>query len=216
MNTIAKFIALLMKGFLVLQTLIGIKTMTRRTKGLEYINQNPDNWKLVQFVDNKAWFDWPKYGQWIVKCPYRIGDIVWIREQIAKYADEIYYAADWSNGEVEGWKGKWIPSIHMPKSACRLFLQIISVKLERLHDISEQDAIREGIEELRPWPEAPSKRRFKYYLPAKDSSTESAVFDPIMSFFSLWEFINGNDSVLSNPWVWVIEFKMVPKPETFA
>jgi hypothetical protein len=97
----------------------------------------------------------------------------------------------------------WKPSIFMPKAACRIFLEITDVKVERLQDISEEDAINEGVELL-------PNNRYKYYL--------SEYFDcinAVHSFQTLWKSINGAESWEANPFVWAIEFKQITKPENF-
>ena len=143
-----------------------------------------------------------------LNCPYgKPVDILWVRETWIKinideefggYRSEYAYRAD-DNEEygsiknglgkrfIDSWK--WRPSIFMPKAACRLKLQIVSVGVERLQDITEEDAIREGIELKYP--------RHEYH-----------ISDPGRQlFFDLWSMINGVDSTNANPWVWRIEFK---------
>lgn len=80
------------------------------------------------------------------------------------------------------------PSIHMPRWASRILLEITSVRVERLHDISEADATAEG---------TPHSLNH----PAGRTATENYQY--------LWECINGDGSWDLNPWVWVIEFKRV-------
>lgn len=94
------------------------------------------------------------------------------------------------------------PSIHMPKEAARIWLQVEDVRVERLHDISENDAINEGIDR-RLEPSAPNGIHYKHYL--KDKWGPS----PKHSFETLWHSINGKESWDNNPWVWVISFKVL-------
>jgi hypothetical protein len=104
---------------------------------------------------------------------------------------------------------KWKPSIFMPKKKCRIFLEITDVRVERLQDISEEDAIAEGIKKT--WINDDIKQcRFKNYINDGKGSKS-----PIDSFNSLWVSINGKDSWKANPWVWVYEFKVVEKPKDF-
>lgn len=94
---------------------------------------------------------------------------------------------------ITGWVTKFIPSIHMPRWASRITLEITAVRVERLQDISEADAISEGC--------APN------YLPNR-----AYQYDPYKSgYVSLWQGINGHGSWRANPWVWVIEFKVLQK-----
>ena len=147
------------------------------------------------------------------------GDILWVREtwQHTKILglnteDENYgfvYRAS-KNGQdfqhnMENWK--WKPSIFMPKEACRLFLEITNVRVERLQNIIEKDAIAEGIEEIHP---APFLIRWKNYLNPKQLLEE-----PTDSFKSLWQSINGKESWNQNPWVWVYDFKICEKPPLY-
>jgi hypothetical protein len=89
-------------------------------------------------------------------------------------------------------------SIHMPRAACRMLLEITGVRVERLNSISQEDAQAEGME-LTGW-------RPTYSDP--DSGGE--VWTPYDNFAQLWESIYGEESWKANPWVWVIEFKVVP------
>jgi hypothetical protein len=102
----------------------------------------------------------------------------------------IYRADGESEGRV-GWRGKWVPSIHMPRWASRLTLDIESVRVERLQDISEEDALAEGFttgtEELLGGAVA--------RLSARDY------------FQNTWQDIYGFASWDANPWVWVVVFR---------
>lgn len=89
---------------------------------------------------------------------------------------------------------KWRPSIHMPRWASRITLEITGVRVERLTNISEADALAEGIVQL---PDG------GYGLP--DGSHYHGA-DPRESYLKLWETINGDDSVAANPLVWVVTF----------
>lgn len=156
-----------------------------------------------------------------LKSPYgQPGDRLWVRETFAdlqgtgiehrpissgplqRYA----FAADAKPGshgdEARKEFGvKWKPSIFMPRAASRITLEITSVRVERLQDISESDAIAEGIEPLYgAWRDYGRKPSINYH-PAWAKAIES--------YRSLWEAINGPDSWAANPWVWVVEFKLV-------
>ncbi len=89
---------------------------------------------------------------------------------------------------------QWTPSIYMPRWASRLSLEIVSVRVERLNDISEADALAEGCDTDR--------------LP--DGAGEGGEWHcPTAWYADLWESINGAGSWAQNPWVWVVEFKVV-------
>lgn len=104
---------------------------------------------------------------------------------------------------------KWRPSIHMPHWASRLMLEIACVRVERLQDISEADAVAEGLETMaqhNPIGTPTGKTlALNPWIP-----NESPVWDtPIGAYRSLWESINGTDSWVLNPWVFVVEFKAI-------
>ncbi|WP_241723043.1 morphogenetic protein [Raoultella sp. HC6] len=134
-------------------------------------------------------------------CPFgAIGERIWVRETWARYnidqrSQDMAYRAttpeDWPDG------GRWRPSIHMPRWASRILLEITDVRVERLNSISEEDAQAEGME-LTGW-------RPTYSDP--DSGGE--VWTPYDNFAQLWESIYGEESWKANNWVWVIEFKVV-------
>jgi hypothetical protein len=140
------------------------------------------------------------------KFPFgQVGDVLWVRETFGtgKESGKTYYKANAGNFNML--VDKWKPSIFMPKDAARIWLKITNIKIERLHDISEKDAILEGVEKefsilFNEW-------RFKDYYNVK-SDWRSAV----SSFQSLWANINGINSWNSNPFVWVIEFERIEKP----
>ncbi len=94
------------------------------------------------------------------------------------------------------WAGKGRPSIHMPRWASRILLEVTAVRVERLQDISEEQAKAEGVRDA-------GEGSFD----VEDSKHFAA--DPRESFASLWSSINGESSWDANPWVWCIEFKRV-------
>lgn len=181
----------------------GRKTQTRRV-----VKPQPDEDGLAKFILSQRWED--TSGK-VYPCPYgQPGDVLWVRENYLKppiTSDKMIrdgadtwpkfeYVASCSETEIEqykdwGWKLK--PSIHMPNAACRLFLQIESVRVERLQEISEADAIAEGVTDF-------GKQEFHPIWTAKKA------------FKSLWQFINGTESWEANPWVWVVTFKKIEKP----
>lgn len=137
------------------------------------------------------------------------GDILWVRESWTQNGLEYYrYKADWpdpAKGVFIGpavplkYRNKWKPSIHMPYTACRIWLKVTGVKVERVQDISEEDAISEGIEgKMAQW---------KDYSGSKQIHGFAEV-----SFRTLWKSINGPESWNANPWVWVYTFERTEKP----
>ncbi|EAW6027549.1 hypothetical protein H0Q26_004372 [Salmonella enterica] len=109
--------------------------------------------------------------------------------------------ADWKPHTVnEKFDGGWRPSIHMPRWASRILLEITNVRVERLNDISECDAGAEGVPPagslLPDYPET-------FLTPKGDFAMAKVAFQ------RLWESIYGEESWNANPWVWVIEFKRI-------
>ena len=143
-----------------------------------------------------------------LESPYgKPGDVLWVREKWKK--NELFigwpyhYYAD-NDTFTRPDNEKWKPSIHMPRAACRLFLQITDIRVERLRDITEEDARHEGV---LPCPFVVGN--WKNYLPGDADSYAT----PVGSFCSLWQSINGPESWEDNPWVWVMKFKQIEKPE---
>lgn len=154
-----------------------------------------------------------------------VGDILYVRETWAPVASgfgSYIYKADYSEDATKERLDikKWRPSIHMPAEAARLFLRITDVRVERLNEISEEDAIAEGIERTRP------DGIFSYRSYAvKDGGSGVA---PYVSFRTLWQSIEplsravyyGDKKSIepnparweANPWVWVYTFERIEKP----
>ena len=152
-------------------------------------------------------------------CPYgKPGDRLWVRETfidlrgtgvehrpdpdgpLQRYA----YAADCRPGSHsdearQDFGLKYKPSIHMPRAACRILLEISDVRVERLQDITEEQAKTEGVRlytdhaELGDW----------WHV----EGIETYSADPRKSFELLWSSVGGDWN--ANPWVWVVEFKRV-------
>lgn len=154
------------------------------------------------------------------KPKYQKGDVLWVRETWAKIYDPIYkqkigyiYKCG-HNKNNDVYDFKWKPSIHMPKEACRLFLEVVDVRLERLQDITEEDAIGEGIEIV----DTNLGKGYKFYLERPPINAKVVVKKPKESFMSLWDSINGKKIGFAwkdNPEVWVYDFKVIDKPKEF-
>jgi hypothetical protein len=103
----------------------------------------------------------------------------------------------------EGWDGsslRWRPSIHMPRWASRILLEIVSVRVERLQDISAADCHAEGIAQC----DGIGSAAHMIDLASRMSGAPSI---DVITYATLWEVINGLGSWDTNPWVWVVEFK---------
>jgi hypothetical protein len=97
-------------------------------------------------------------------------------------------AYEWT---AKKYKKNWMPSIHMPRWASRIQLEVLNVRVERLQDISDADAKAEGVETLGLYP-------------GYDISSTG-------KFGGLWNHINGNESWDANPWIWRIEFQKIER-----
>ncbi len=179
--------------------LAGTKSQTRRG-----IKPQPDlvtNEIVARFTPNDQKLG--RLGE-VVNCPYgQVGDQLWVRETWQPHpeagmdypgqniqSDCVCYAADFNEHEVSDSK-PWKPSIHMPRWASRIQLEITGIRVERLQDIIEDDALAEGIT-YRDLPDNP------------DDTTKARTW-----YRGLWSTINGFDSWEQNPYVWVIEFKVI-------
>jgi len=182
----------------------------RKNKTRRIVKFGPDRQVKRSEVDRLGFYelDGTTYG---LLSPYGMpGDRLWVRETWAEIcynetgcdgleclyhgyeyrADKpgAKYAGGWDNGfdSSEVPPGcKWRPSIFMPRTACRLMLEVTDVRVERLKDISEYDAEQEGF--VSDWAES--------------------GFSAVNSFAELWDDINGEGSFDSDPFVWVITFK---------
>ncbi|MCO6367872.1 hypothetical protein GBO34_00905 [Roseivirga pacifica] len=227
---------ILMNTDMVVATLDGRKTVTRRTQGLEVINDEPSVWDFGGFetdpvLDNEDGGTTKLKGYYAyfiseeleltkhikVNCG-KPGDLLYVRETYAKYSHEVdgdyHYKAD---GErigillVQDYQEKELlsayrPSIHMPKSVARIWLQVKKLRLERLLNISPDQAIKEGISSI-------GKNYLDLTLYRDYSKPSSKIafghMYPRASFKTLWESINGQDSWIKNPWVWVMDFEVL-------
>lgn len=172
-------------------------------------------------------------------CPYgKPGDKLWVREtwQGPLFYDEIpenwnsdkyktpeycYYKAsgdscDFTDAD-DNFVERWRPSIHMPRWASRILLGITDVRLELLNDISNADAISEGLKAI-----TKDARTIKHGIPDRDgypgndnNGWEWCDWDasPVLAYKKLWESIEGAGSWDLNPFVWVLEFNVISQNE---
>lgn len=168
------------------------------------------------------------YVEQDLRCPYGlVGDRLWVRETASYYGDDsgirevMAYAAD-----VESRKGmKWKPSIYMPRWASRITLEVVDVRVEQVQDICAYDALLEGIQlpelagckmptrppEYENWSESKRDDYVKAQARAIYMSQLADCQDHVDEFSKLWDSINAKRgySWESNPWVWVITFKLL-------
>jgi hypothetical protein len=228
---------ILFSGAMVRALLDGRKTQTRRVvkapKGLS----NPADFLCVR-PGGVNWKDEPvgpavAFGprdavEWAY-CPYgTIGDRLWVREtwaELALYSLDAegvqeYRTVYRADGEADGLAlvgDRWRPSIHMPRWASRITLEITGVRVERVADISEADAVAEGVGAWREeWSE---KEKAEAFL--LSATGQLNVADPNTIgrrlYRMLWDSINGGTpgcSWVANPWVWALEFRRVESGAT--
>jgi hypothetical protein len=189
---------ILFKGPLVRAILEGRKTVTRRIVKPQPIRDGDD-------LDDWYWSS-PRYDNgdgcnffhtdedhakelMATACPYGVaGDRLWVREsfgtQLGSFGESLEYVFKATDDER---LGPWKPSIFMPRSASRLLLEIVSVRVERLQEISTEDACAEGM-----------------------STDHAGDWTAREQFQDTWDKINfKRGSWASNPWVWVITFRRV-------
>ncbi len=191
----------------------GSKTQTRRVvKGLpdEVTHIKPDAYGegIFHLMSESSHVNDP------IACPFgHVGDQLWVRETWAEVGTVdpgfITYKATYPKCLPHGMQNvpkdlhdagyKWRPSIHMPRWASRIQLEITNIRVERLQDCSEEDAISEGL-----WND---EKTGLLWLPCAENG--KAHIDPRRAYRDLWESINGAGSWDANPWVWVIEFRRV-------
>lgn len=135
---------------------------------------------------------------WGFRCPYGDpGDHLWVRETWVEYDDVIFFKAD-ENME----KFKWRPSIHMPLRASRITLEITDVRVERLQDISEEDAKEEGVGGKDTVTVSP--------ITTKTYKQAFSIFWDNMHVGAWKNKVHKNGSRWTdNPWVWVVCFRRV-------
>jgi hypothetical protein len=189
-----------------------IKSMTRRTKGLEEINKNPDDWRLSSeiYVDKngRLCFKFQRISairSIVIPCPYgKVGDALWVKETHRPVEQDFGSPRyEYKATETVNISDKWKPSLFMPKEAARIWLEITGVKVERVQDICEEDALAEGINEI--YNEA---GEYSYSALSKEYH-HSNWLAPEYAFQELWQKINGIESWNENPFVWCISFKQI-------
>jgi hypothetical protein len=188
-------------------------------------------------VEDSGWFGDEKVDVTFRSPYGRPGDHLWVRETFFAYGrwetrysekekrDEwrfvdmtlecgwaYQYAAD--NQDLPLVKGRAVtpgwykrPAIHMPRVASRIELEVIGVRVERLQELSDADAVAEGIDRVENG--SPDGRAYRDYSLPDSRDTAEWFSSPINSYRTLWERINGPGSWEANPWIWVVEFRRV-------
>ena len=185
----------------------GRKTVTRRVIKDPYSIEDEEVSRISGLAIHKGTA--VTHGMPYPDAPYSAGDILYVRETWTEDGEGGYlYRAD-ANPAAEGFirdkngnihVPKWRPSIHMPKKAARIWLRVTGVRIERLRDITDEGAVREGL--YKGW---------RLYGRGSEAITAR------QAFAWLWETITREapaaESWACNPWVWVIEFERCEKPE---
>lgn len=209
---------ILFSGAMVKALLAGTKTQTRRI-----IKDAPTEpgWILYSAAGKKTWMGPNGYPSMPCTVRFATGDRLWVREAWrcngwAPDVATIFYRASEGDGYTamcEQWpvadhnplrvETKWSPSLHLPRWASRLTLTVTDVRVQRLQDCSEADAIAEGI----------VKARDGYFMvpgvdhPNKHFGELSRVTAREM-YAALWDVINGSGSWLASPWVVALTFSV--------
>ncbi|HIF0469142.1 TPA: hypothetical protein ACXYQW_000111 [Klebsiella pneumoniae] len=224
---------MIFNGEMVRALLSGRKTQTRRiikdcTVGRDQIS------KFIQ-IEKKFIGCYPEDVPELIRecCPYGIpGDRIWVREAFRVHSRAtdvatLVYKASERNSWTEqthrvpvavcnkpATPEKWTPSLHMPRWASRILLEITDVRVERLNAINEEDAIAEGMQGVI----CPCCKGDSEYSTSQYDAETLAVVDEIpcracesnrSKFFTLWDSIYGYGQHCIGEWVWVIEFKRV-------
>lgn len=159
-----------------------------------------------------------------VRAPHGpVGRRLWVRETwrteelqsgqdgVRFAADDVFAPIDNTEGAAEDWviahnngarAAKWKPSIHMPRWASRITLEVTRVRVERVGDISEEDALAEGFADhaREPPDEDPREVGYQEHVPGAFARER---------FADLWDEFNGAGSFAASPWVWVYDFRRV-------
>lgn len=187
---------ILFKGPLVRAILSGQKTVTRRLLKMPHgLWETSATGELVPIPAN---------------CPYgKPGDRLWVREtwariRVAQAPDQEWVVYRESDNRID-YGGPWKPGIHMFRRDSRILLEITAVRVERLQDISEQQAQAEGVRLMRDGSDTWVSREGPGNLVTPWPTAKEAFSD-------LWNSINGPHAWEANPWVWVVEFKRVTPP----
>jgi hypothetical protein len=210
---------ILFSGEMVKAILEDRKTQTRRVLKKQPIDilpmKVPNMWVILETRD-------PSHGG-VIGCRYgRIGDHLWVREtwrceELASGQDGVRFAADNSFHKIENtvaasdaWlesylsdkPDKWRPSIFMPRWASRISLEVVNIRVERVQQISREDAKAEGMSHVWDW----NKDRYKKH---PEHFTRGVLNPYVANYSVLWDELNAKRGFGwdVDPWVWVIEFK---------
>lgn len=207
---------IIFSGPMVLAVLEGRKTQTRRV-----LNPQPETRRFCTAcgLHEGEWAacEAPECGDLTepqpvsLRLPYAVGDRLWVRERFSgphdyekeRWPPRAWFTGDpiwyWADGNPVG--GDWTrpkPSIHMPRWASRITLEVTDVRVQRLQEISEEDAVAEGF-----------GKPFVVLPDPEDGRLEEwpAFASPRKCFAHYWGHLHGPGSWETNPWVVAIGFK---------
>ena len=151
------------------------------------------------------------YGEKFFKLPCNPVDILYVRETWKKAPNGYYYYETWQRDDIAD-VTKWKPSIHMPKEAARIWLKVKDVRVERIKDMTDKDALNEGAQGV--------KCDHAGWGPygCTDCMNTGWLEPPILEFIGIWDSTIKKSDIDrygwdANPWAWVIEFERCEKPE---
>ena len=144
-----------------------------------------------------------------MKPRYFPGEVVYLKEPYSAIDGGIagtltFYRYNGSN-DIMDRNLRWKNKMFMPADKARFFIRITKVRCERLQDITEEDAIAEGIEKVCDY----GTTGYKLYTQPDAAFSD---IDAVWSYESLWESINGKGSWDLNPWIWIYEFQLEARP----
>jgi hypothetical protein len=211
---------ILFSGPIVRAILDGKKTQTRRICKDPHFGVIPPETATVErqhidsfvYVGKKPVSKIHNRETWRGECPYgKPGDRLWVKETFGigsqnglnHEADEqVFYRATDPAWDDENTGFKWKPSIFMPRKLSRITLEITAVRVERLQEITEEDAVAEGIHAF-------NAAQITYYHYSPTAAREEHFRTAVDAYRALWDSINGPESWAQNPWVWVLTFKRI-------
>lgn len=194
--------------------LAGRKSCTRRickdaneytVPDMEFYNADKRTYAVHNFADKEQMEQLSTAER---TCPICTGDILYVRETWKEAPKGYYYYEDWQKDDIAD-VTKWKPSIHMPKEAARIWLKVMNVRVERLQEITDEQAKREGIQ----YDECPTGFTWK-----QETDMHNCYTTQIGAMQALWNStIKKSDLDRygwdASPWVWVIEFERCEKLE---
>lgn len=187
----------------------GRMTQTRRVMKVNCMD-------ICEKEDGSLWpwcEDEESHGDYWYPCPFgAVGDLIWVRETWNKHAGLLTYRAD--HDWIDDMRNetvcvaKWAPSIHMPRWASRITLEITGVRVQRLQDADEGhllDDLGDMLEDC----DSVAGRAFNHAEHYAIAGVPTGLCPEMHGFRAWWDKQNGEGNFYANPWVWVIDFKRV-------